>query len=282
MLLNTAAQTRRYLITIYGASGTGKTTLGTTAPKPLFLLTERQGYESIRDASGVTPPTFFIGSYLDLRAAIMILRSSKSPIADLIAHFVPEEERDAALAAMPYLVPETIVLDSLTEAFALVSSGVEKDSPAKVAKDGLPERGMRATGAIIDRCIGLLRTLRDLLANDFHVLLLSHLDDRDVGEGDSKSRVIGPTAPMRRIGAQIPHVSNAVGISERRKRVKARREGDEQHQTETVWCVNFSGSDWMITKSIHGLRDIEHADVGKWLARINQTCKTTDSKEQSQ
>ena len=271
MLLNQTAPTRRYVITVYGATGTGKSTMSTTLPKPVILLLERQGWESIRDASkgkkGGPPPTFHLATIEDLRAAVTILATEKEPLRGLVKKFVPAAEQEAALAAMPYLRPESVAVDSISEAFRLVADGVEKEAPSKISpKSGLPVRGMDGMGVIRDRCERLLRTLRDL--GDYQVLLLAQLDDREKSEGDDKVRSVGPMAPMRYLQQSIASVSNAVGITERRRVVSKEKGPNDETKMEVAWGVMFTGPDWMVTKTIHGLRDTETQNVGAWLKRI--------------
>lgn len=77
MLMNVTHQERLWKLLVYGASGTGKTTLGVSAPKPLILLGERQGWEAVRDAAILhkkkVPPTFYLRSMEELRIAIGVL-----------------------------------------------------------------------------------------------------------------------------------------------------------------------------------------------------------------
>lgn len=275
MLLNIQAPTRRYVLTIYGASGTGKTTLATTAPKPVVLLLEPQGWESIRDAApagGSPVPTFAISTIEQLRQAILVLHTSREPLADLVRKLVPDASlHEQAIASLPYLAPETVVIDSVSEALRLVIDGIEKEAPPRVASDGLPERSERAWGAIGERGERLLRSLRDLTARGYHVLLLAQLDDSEKGKGDDKRRVCAPVAPMQRLQRGFAYVSNAVGITQRDRKLVARRDKDgkdAQPEEQVTWSVRFSGPDWMMLKTVHGLRAIETQNVTSWLKRI--------------
>lgn len=274
MLLNISAPERRYVVTIYGPSGTGKTTMATTAPKPVVLLLEPQGWESIRDAAkgGAPAPTFAIQNVEQLRQALMVLHTSKEPLADLVRKLVTDASlHEKALASLPYLVPETVVIDSASEALRLVVDGIEHEAKPKIGSDGLPVRSENVWGAIGDRGERLMRSLRDLTHRGFHVLLLAQIDDSEKGRGDEKRRVCAPVAPMQRLQRQFAYVSNAVGMTQRdRKLVPARdKAGNELPPEEQItWTVRFTGPDWMMLKTIHGLRPVETQNFAAWLARI--------------
>lgn len=283
MLMNVQAPVRRYVVTLYGPSGTGKTTMATTAPKPVVLLLEPQGWESIRDAAkGKAPvPTFSITNVEELREAVRILLTSKEPLVDLVkAHTSDPEVLKAALESLPYATPETVVIDSATEALKKVVDGIEHEAKPRIGKDGLPVRSESAWGAIGDRGERLLRAFRDLTTRGFHVLLLAQLDDSEKGKDDEKRRVCAPAAPMQKLQRAFSYVSNAVGITQRERRMVARRDkngGELPPEEQIVWSVRFTGPDWMMLKLVHGLRPIETQNFSAWIKRIDKHDKTTAS-----
>lgn len=276
---------------VYGKSGTGKTTLGCTAPKPVFLLSERQGWDSIRKASRAlripTPPTFLLQTSKDLNDAVRALNSAR-PMETLVKILVwNEEERTAAaeqrkpdkdkaartaekmIAALPYLDPLTIVPDSITDMFRLESDAIDEISPPKVGKDGLPVKAERYWSALRERCERLVRRFRDL---PFHVLYLALLDDRTVGEDDQKTRQVGPDAPMRALPGAIMQCTNMVGIMSVNVKLQAPTKENREPQAMIRHWVRFTGPDWMMTKPNRPLRDVEVPNFSAWI----HTLKTVD------
>lgn len=276
---------------VYGKSGTGKTTLGCTAPKPVFLLSERQGWDSIRKASRALrmapPPTFLIQSSKDLNDAVRAL-NSKDPLETLVKILVwNDEERtaqaegrkpdkdkaaktaDAMIKALPYTIPETIVPDSITDMFRLESDAIDEISPPRMGKDGLPVKAERYWSSLRERCERLVRRFRDL---PFHVLYLALLDDRTVGEDDQKTRSVGPDAPMRALPGAIMQCTNMVGIMSVSQKLVAPTKENREPQAVIKHWVRFTGPDWMMTKPNRPLRDVEVPNFSAWL----HTLRTVD------
>lgn len=276
---------------VYGKSGTGKTTLGCTAPKPVFLLSERQGWDSIRKAAKAlrvpTPPTFLIQTSKDLNDAVRAL-NSKDPLETLVKILVwNDEERtaiaegrkpdkdkasrlaDAMIKALPYTHPETIVPDSITDMFRLESDAIDEISPPKVGKDGLPVKAERYWSALRERCERLVRRFRDL---PFHVLYLALLDDRTVGEDDQKTRQVGPDAPMRALPGAVMQCTNMVGIMSVSLKLVAPTKENRDPQAVIKHWVRFTGPDWMMTKPNRPLRDVEVPNFSAWI----HTLRTVD------
>jgi len=275
---------------VYGRSGTGKTTLGCTAPKPLFLLSERQGWDSIRKASKALgqkpPPTFLLQHNRDLQDAIRALNSDH-PIQTLVKALVwndeqreakkenrepdPEiakERADETIAGLPYTDVKTIVLDSITDFFRLVSEEIDEQAPPKLGKDGLPVKADRYWATLRERCERTVRRFRDV---PFHVLYLALLDDRTVGDDDQKTRQVGPDCPMRALPSAIMACTNMVGIMSVQVKLQPKKDGEQQDALVRHW-VRFAGPDWMMTKPNRPLRDIEVPNVSVWL----HTLKTKD------
>ena len=259
-LLNAVHAERFWNVLVYGRSGTGKSSLGVTAPDPVILLGELQGFESIRDAahrlSKPVPPCFHITSAQELRQAIMILRDREdpAPIAKLAA------AHGAAGVELPYDRPGTVVIDSHTEMMKLLCDEIDEQSPPRIAKDGLPERSKRFWGVLSTRSDRLLRAFRDL---PYHVLLLARLVDKEIGEGREKSRYVGPDLPMNKLGELTASITNAVGLSF--KEAVPQLKDDTEH----VFRVRFSGPSHFLTKPLRPLADVESPDVSDWLARLD-------------
>jgi hypothetical protein len=271
MYLNSQQPERNINFLIYGNSGAGKTALGVSAPQPLILLSERQGFETVRDHARrlnvPMPPTFWINKRTDLGAVINILQTEHTaPIVKMIETLAPGMNPamiEAAAKALPYVKPRTVVIDSLTDMMQLVWDGIVEQSPLKPAKDGLPDTTMRHWGTMATRGRAFLRACRDL---PYHVVLLALLDDRET-DGE---RHIQPQLPMRSLPAITGATCNAIGVA----RVSARRR--EGEQTELVHAVQFAGPDNMLTKPMRPLRDVEVPNVSDWISRIDAQ-QATDS-----
>lgn len=259
MLLRDKDHARLLKALVYGKSGSGKTHLGVTAPDPVVLLSERQGFETIRDAAArlgrPLPPTFWVRSVDDLREALRILGTSKAPLEHMQQHFGSADEQDEPL---PYATPQTVVLDSMTDIAQLVSDDIDRIAPPRKGKDGLPVKAERYWGVLGDRMHGLIRAFRDL---PYHVLFLALLDDRTVGEGEEAARQVGPMMPMRKMPAMLESAVNAVGVASVKQVPVKGQDVELQHG------VTFAAPDWIMTKPLRPLRDREVADFGDWVQR---------------
>lgn len=274
MLLNTQQDERLWKVLCYGESGVGKTHLGVTAPDPVILLAERQGFETVRDAAHMlgkpTPPTFWMRNLQDFRTAIQVLQNDPAPLATLVQRLAgdaTEEEVDAEMESLPYVRPKTVVIDSCTEVFQLIWDNLLEQAPPKTAKDGLPDTSMRHWSAMRDRASGLIRTCRDL---PYHVLFLALLDDREQGEAEQKTRIVQPQAPMRAIPSMLVAACNAAGVV-RRDRVTVADENDPSgRRIEVRRSVRFLCPSFVLAKPLHPLAPEEVPDVSDWFRRLER------------
>lgn len=253
---------------IYGKTGTGKSSLAATAPKPVVLLSERQGFESVRESARrrgrPMPPVFFVSTKAQLGQAYSALRTP-TPIVSLINAFVPAAQREEAIASLPYLVPETIVLDSMSEFFKRISDEIEETAPSRNGKDGLPVKAERYWSALADRSDALVRSFRDL---PYHVLFLAGEDDRTSEDENGVSvRTVKAAAPMKALPGILASACNFVGRS---IRVQDTVKSADGKATRIVhrWGVRFAAPENVETKRATGLRDVEPADVAAWFERL--------------
>lgn len=261
---------------VYGAGGTGKTWLGATSPDPVILLLEQHGYESIVQSArlrGVEPPpVFWIRSVAALAEAIKILGTNTSdPIAALVrsSNVVPDltqEERNAAIAALPYVVPGTVVLDSLSEASDLIEADLDASLGERLDKDGLPFRPVSAWGVVMDRVLGLVRKMRDL---PYHVLMLALVSEREIGEGLDKVVTVGPLVATAKLSHQIVPLVNLAGI------MRSTMRPAEGGGVEIVRAVQFIAPSSVVTKTMHGLAEYEAPSFGAWIARVRGEVDST-------
>lgn len=250
---------------IYGAPGTGKTSFGVSAPDPLILLSERQGMRHIRDAASrmgrPVPPVLYMQSLEDYRSVIRTLRAPRA--ADGSFRVVGKD--GAEILALDRW-PQTIVIDSLTDACRLVDEEVKRDAPPQKASDGLDKVTERHWAALRDRCEKLIRAFRD---SPTHVVFLAHVDDRLQGEGDEAQRWVGPSLIMRALPSFVIGAVNVAAITTRT--IGKRDETDEDGERRIEYGIVTVGPGFMQLKPHRPLRDREVPDFSDWIARIRQS-----------
>lgn len=137
---------------ICGNPGSGKTTIGSTAPNPLFICTEN-GLLSIADKS---PLMVEIRSVEDLRETLKYLKKEFA---------LPKEKRELQI--------DTIVIDSLSEMAETIKN--------KLTQEGSKSMTMRDWGVLGDELMGIFRAFISLPCN---VVALSHIkEDKDEDSG---------------------------------------------------------------------------------------------------
>lgn len=253
---------------IYGPSGTGKTTFGVTAPKPLILLNEPQARLSIVAAAkrlGVpVPPVLVMECVDDYRAVATALRGSKSKPFRVTL--------DGGEEIYCGEWPETVVLDSLTELADLIEADIKRQSPPRIAKDGLPEVSRRFWQEFKRRFIPLVKVFRDA---PLHVLFLCLMDRRESGEDESKSLWVGPKLPMKSFPDVVMAAVNVVGVTYRTQANKA----DEDGKRALVYGVSTAGPRYLETKPLDPLQAEEVTDFSDWVRRINEDEEEGEEKE---
>lgn len=246
---------------VYGRSGSGKTSLGVTAPKPLILLSERQGLLHVKQAAkrrGVpVPPVLFLEHLEDCRAVLRALRGPKDQplrIFEVLGRG-PDAQRNLL---MELEWPETVVLDSLTDILRLVVEEIREQSPPRQGKDGLPVDSERYWNVLGDRCQNLILGFRDAPVNK---LFLCAEDDRFEGEGDDRRRQMGPSLPMRKLPAVLSGAVNLTAYA-------YRREVRENQSVKVSYGVMTSGPEYMLLKPCAPLRVAEVPDFTYWVRAV--------------
>jgi hypothetical protein len=252
------SESNRLKALVYGKSGTGKTSFGASAPRPLILLNELQAKPHVlaaaRRLGRTVPDVLHMETTQDYRD---VLRATYGPRDQ---PFAVRDLKGAVTFQMdPW--PETLVLDSLTEACELISNEIREQSPPRTGKDGLPVDSERYWNVFFDRGSKLIRAFRDV---DMNVLFLCLLDDRQVGEGDDAHRWVGPALAMRRLPGVVAAAVNVVGVTYRRL-VGDGSKGDRGLE----YGVATVGPEWMETKPLRPLRDYEVTDFSSWVARMS-------------
>ena len=240
---------------IAGASGTGKTTLAVTAPKPLILLSERQGLPSIKVAAKrlgkEAPPVLYVETPDDYRMALRALSAKRE------GDFVVRSKEGEEVLRLKYW-PETVVLDSLTDAIGLFIKEIRLQSPQKVGRDGLPVDAQRFWGVLADRSSLMIKAFRDL---PMHVLFLCLRDERTKEDEDGNiiERIVQPRLTPRSLVGDVTAAVNLVGYTY--------KTFDKKKQT--AFGVVFDVGEGAITKNMQPLRKVEVPDVASWIARLS-------------
>jgi hypothetical protein len=251
----------------YGHPGTGKTGLGVSAPSPLIILTERQGMVHIREAAKrlkkPVPPVFLCENLDDLRLLIRALRGDKSK------PFAIKKEIDGQPKVMFKLDewPLSISVDSITDIGKMVARSIDEQAPPKNGSDGLPAHTQNYWQVLGDRMGNIIRDFRDL---PFHVLFLALANDTESGDGETRTRWLGPSLPMKRLAGDLSAAVNVIGYTYRTVR---RRMVDQKPVTSIHYGVQTVGPEYAITKPYRPLRDHEVPDFAHWIDVINGTAE---------
>lgn len=260
--IETQSASERYLkVLIYGQSGTGKTNLGVSAPNPLIALSEQQAVPHIRAAAKrmgrKMPMVIVIETLDDYRCLLAALRGDKAK------PFVVKDNAGSVVLQSD-VWPDSVVMDSLTDACQLVSDEIREQSPQKVGKDGLPIDSERYWNVLQDRTMKLIRAFRDLPLN---VVFLCLLDERIQKDDDGKelSRWVGPQLMMRKLPNVVQAAVNVVGVTYRKVGAKDKASGERAIE----YGVATHGPDWMQLKPFPPLRPYEVTDISSWCARVN-------------
>jgi hypothetical protein len=270
---------------VYGASGTGKTSLGVTAPKPLILLSEIQAIPSIKAAAKRLgrgrPPALPMDSTARVGQVLRAFKGDRSkPFIVPEIGFTLEQARAGESGAVAFKLeewPESLVIDSLTEVIDIIVREIRAEAPPRPGKDGLPVDSERFWNVLEDRGRQFIKAVRDVPA---HVLFLALLEDKEVGPRDGiKVRQVGPAMAMRKLQAGVMAAVNVVGVTYRRRVLVRDTESKDPKATKSgmVYGVTTTGPEYMALKPFAPLRDREVTDFSSWVARINGSL---DSDEQ--
>ena len=250
--MNEPTGNRRLKALVYGKSGTGKTNFGVSAPKPLILLNERQAIPHIRAAARrlaiAMPSVLLCQTPDDYRNVLRACHGDRS---------LPFSVRDGEKVVFELAEwPESLVLDSLTEACELIAAEIRRESPPKLGKDGLPVDSERYWNVFSDRAAKMIRSFRDV---DLNILFLCLLDDRTIGEGDDAHRWVGPSLSMRKLPGIVQAAVNVVGVTYRKQLADKTLE----------YGISTFGPDYVELKPFPPLRPSEVTDFSSWCKRIN-------------
>ena len=250
---------------IYGRSGTGKTSFVVSAPSPLICLTERQGLVHVKQAAArlnkPIPPVFYCEDLGDLRNLVKAFMGDKSKPFRIRSRSPDNSASEKILFELEKW-PETIGIDSFTDVCCMVTECLDRESPPRVGSDGLPTHTQNYWGALDTRCSSMIRNIRDLPVNKIFLCLA---DDKEIGEGAQKTRMLAPSLPMRKLAEKLCAAVNVVGYT---FRTVKRKQTPEGLKTKLHYGVLTVGPDYMLTKPYRPLRDAEIPDFSYWLSVI--------------
>jgi len=244
---------------IYGPPGSGKTTFGVTAPKPLIAVTERQAMVHIREAARrlgtPLPQVFYIEEANDLRNLVRSLGGDRSQPFKVF-----EKHGNDKICVHQGEWPDTFVLDSATDACRLLVEEIRRESPPKRGNDGLPVDSQRFWNVLIQRAEMMITYIRDL---PMHAVFLALSDDRDKGDEDNKQRSLVPLMATKGLGMKLAAAVNVVGYTYRKT-----KRGQPGKQNTIEYGIQTTGPEYMTTKPYRPLRDTEVPDFGYWIRVI--------------
>ena len=158
---------------IWGNSGAGKTWLASGSPKPLIVLTEKNGMVSVAN-SNQNADYVFIENIDQLREFIDLAKSGQ------LSKY------------------QTIVFDSLTELQKIIRDGILEGRSSDQMK-------IQDWGKLANRTIGFVRSIRDL---PFHIVCTALRSDSINEDGAVIS--VGPAFEGRKTGNEIMQYFSAV------------------------------------------------------------------------
>lgn len=257
------APTEWYRVLLYGDPGTGKTTMGASAPRPLYLLTERNGAPHVAKAVARTgrpiAGALFIGSFRDFRRVIKALITYDHEAGGNLV--IPAEQKGAPpVYDGPY--PGSIVIDHLADVIRLCTDEIRaqvkaKGGDVKLDREGLPREADGYWRVLIERMTGLVTSFRDL---PLHVVFLAHAKYEKESKGRNQPAIIKtrPNVPTQELQRLITGSVNVIGVTFRRI------DGGRPR-----WGVATMTSDLVVSKPFPPLKATETTDLSDWFARLD-------------
>lgn len=254
---------------IMGPSGSGKSSLGATAPRPLIALSEKQGKESAlaraRQLQLPDPIIVEMDTLQDYRDLLSSMHGDRSKPFRWVAH-------DGSEVLTMEQWPETLVVDSLSDACELVEQAIRREAPPKKGDDGLEVFSQRHWNELKKRCQRLIRAFRDVQA---HVLFLSLVDERTVETSDGMTtRTVQPQLPMRKLPDILMQATHMCGLMQRRPKRQddgtvLRRSAEDGEPENIVLEVRVltNAPSYIKVKPHEALNDVEIPDFTSWVER---------------
>lgn len=253
-----------YRVGIYGEPGTGKTSIGATAPDPLFILSERNGIPHIRKSAArvgrKVAGVVFVERFHDYRLILRALKQSIGKPRLVIPGTTPADP-----PAYSGRWPKTLVIDHVTDAARLctleIRGTVQKNSKGdqKLDRDGLPREADAYWRHLVDRMTALITGFRDLPC---HIVFLAHQKNEKVKRGigrhapvDIHAKPMLPTEDLVRV-----FVGSVNVVGQTFRRVEGGR---------LVWGISTGSADNVVSKPLPPLRTREVPDLTDWFDRLD-------------
>jgi len=220
------------------------------------MIWERQAKASIEASCasrGIPRPKMvLIESMADVKS---VLRAAQGPRDK---PFAVTESKQTLLAFDEW--PETLVIDSITDACAMMRAELHKEAPPKKdAVSGLSDESYAHRRHLSDRCAMLIRMFRNA---PMHVVFLALEDEQKIYR---QRKEVGqryvPQLPAKDLPGTLMAATNAFGYMFRGK--------------DGRWGTMFEGSPGYALKTFPPLRRFESADVSEWIARIRGSWQGT-------
>lgn len=236
-------RTRYHRMCVIGLSGSGKTVLGTTAPKPLALVAEKIALPTIR-------------SWNPDQGIIEI--RNRDHLWDVLRWCYSSEE------ARQY---ETLVVDSATECGDMIKKWISENSPEaqKLRAKGMPEGTISLSdwGAYYAE---LDRFMRALTTMPMHTLALAQAFE--IVDDLSKQRLLRPNFEGSKFPPRFPGYFSLSGAIECFPKMQG--EGVDRR-------VMFEAAGGLfLVKGAKGLGAIEEPNVTRWIEKMDAAAAEED------
>lgn len=227
-------------VLLYGDSGVGKTHTASTAPKPVYLLTEPNGLPTIRAANP---------------DAVVIQADEGNGGMETVRAFL-RAAKDGTLARETGC--QTVVLDSMNELQRMVRDEI-LNKKRTAHGDGVFT--LQDWGVLTDKMRAMVRAFRDL---PFHLVGITHAD---VQQEENGSRHILPMFMGRSLPNEIAGYFSVVGYQYRKQ-----QKTDEG--IEVTRHVLLHGPPTVVCKGLPGLDPVEVPDLSLWLEKASNYTNT--------
>ena len=223
-----------FKIFIYGDPGSGKTFSSVTAPKPMVLLTERNGLHSIRQSN----PDALVKYCEDANDIRDVLKLALN--GELEAHGV-----------------KTLVVDSLTEVQRIFADEIMKKKGAgDEQRMSLPD-----WGTLTEKMRKFMRCLRDI---DLHVVATA-LADTSTDEATGQVKHF-PSFSGKKLSSEVSQFFNVVGYCFKREHSELKTD-DGRPVIEHL--IMLEGPSRFVCKPCGPIAGIRSATIGDWYDEIN-------------
>lgn len=240
-------------IGIMGDSGSGKTWLGSTAPEPLILIWERQAKAALEASCAVRglprPMMVLIEKIADCGNILRAMHADREQ-----PFRIRHRKTGEVLLELPRW-PQTLVIDSITDACAMMRAELLKEAPPqKDADSGLPDESYAHRRTLVDRCTNLIRAFRNAPA---HVVFLALKDEWKVYRNRKEvGRRWSADLPDKKLPPSLMAACNMFGVMYIRRGERA---------------ILLDGDEWQSTKPFPPLRRNEVPDLTELIGRVQGT-----------